>query len=247
MERIIQKALEKDSEVRYQSAAELRADLKRLKRDTSSGKIPAAAPSSQAASAKSRWLWIAAAIVGIALLSTLFFLLRSRSILQNPLSNAQFTRLTDFDGAETNPAISPDGKFVAFAPQDERPALSVTCSADRPSYAPSDTVKLTLTVENRVSSGFYVYRTVEWGWAGVRFRLTDAAGNSVPEPGGNRPSLPTPPIYDKSQLVGLAPERSLGSPGTLQKKIQTLEMSLKLWRYLLPVRTDSSPIEFRGV
>jgi serine/threonine protein kinase len=114
MERIIQKALEKDSEVRYQSAAELRADLKRLKRDTSSGKIPAAAPSSQAASAKSRWLWIAAAIVGIALLSTLFFLLRSRSILQNPLSNAQFTRLTDFDGAETNPAISPDGKFVAF-------------------------------------------------------------------------------------------------------------------------------------
>jgi len=114
MERIIQKALEKDSEVRYQSAAELRADLKRLKRDTSSGKIPAAAPSSRAASAKSRWLWIAAAIVGIALLSTLFFLLRSRSILQNPLSNAQFTRLTDFDGAETNPAISPDGKFVAF-------------------------------------------------------------------------------------------------------------------------------------
>ena len=114
MERIIQKALEKDSEVRYQSAAELRADLKRLKRDTSSGKIPAAAPSSQAASAKSRWLWIGAAIVGIALLSTLFFLLRSRSILQNPLSNAQFTRLTDFDGAETNPAISPDGKFVAF-------------------------------------------------------------------------------------------------------------------------------------
>jgi len=114
MERIIQKALEKDCDVRYQSAAELRADLKRLKRDTSSGRITAATPLPRAGSAKSRWPWIAAAIVAVAALSTLFFLFRSRQKVQNPLSNAQFTPLTNFKGAETDPAISPDGKFIAF-------------------------------------------------------------------------------------------------------------------------------------
>ena len=43
-EEIINKALEKDSEVRYQHAADLRADLKRLKRDTTSGRSASMGP-----------------------------------------------------------------------------------------------------------------------------------------------------------------------------------------------------------
>src|SRR5690349_11140441 len=43
IDRIISKALEKDRQLRYQSAAEIRADLQRLKRDTSSG-VTVAAP-----------------------------------------------------------------------------------------------------------------------------------------------------------------------------------------------------------
>ena len=41
LERIIQKALEKDRELRYQHASEMRSDLKRLKRETESGRVVA--------------------------------------------------------------------------------------------------------------------------------------------------------------------------------------------------------------
>jgi serine/threonine protein kinase/tetratricopeptide (TPR) repeat protein len=58
VERIIHKALEKDREVRCQTAAELRADLKRLKRDTDSAKAASARHEVSDKPARSR-RWVA--------------------------------------------------------------------------------------------------------------------------------------------------------------------------------------------
>ncbi|MFY9583658.1 MAG: protein kinase [Candidatus Acidiferrales bacterium] len=55
LERIINKALEKDRKLRFQSAAELRADLQRLKRDTDSARVGALSGAAPVAQARPWW------------------------------------------------------------------------------------------------------------------------------------------------------------------------------------------------
>jgi eukaryotic-like serine/threonine-protein kinase len=54
LERIIDKLLEKDPEMRYQSAADVRSDLKRLRRETDSSRVVLAASGDMPASSQSR-------------------------------------------------------------------------------------------------------------------------------------------------------------------------------------------------
>src|SRR6185295_18189148 len=100
--------------------ADVRADLDDA---LEGGKAPATVVDrATVASANSRWRrW--AAIMLIALASALagWGVRRLNPAPDNPLSNATFTRLTNFEGDEADATLSPDGKFAAFLSDREGP------------------------------------------------------------------------------------------------------------------------------
>jgi serine/threonine protein kinase len=130
-ESIIEKALEKKVESRYQEASEMRADLKRLMRWFDSGtefhatSAPhRSAKSKRFRSRRTRRQYLLIGLLGVAVIVFIAFVaLRfnrqsetpKREGARNSLGKPSFTKLTSQSGEEIHPSLSPDGKTFLYA------------------------------------------------------------------------------------------------------------------------------------
>ncbi len=119
LQRIIEKTLEKDRDIRCQTAAELRADLKRFKRASQSGypAISPQVPQRRKAKRPPAWVYMAVASLLVIALGIAYFSWRHKEPApRGPLKEVQLTH----NGPEnliTASEISPDGKLVAYVDQ----------------------------------------------------------------------------------------------------------------------------------
>jgi Tol biopolymer transport system component/serine/threonine protein kinase len=118
---ILSRMLEKDREVRYQYASQLRTDLRRLKRDTESGRAAAVAPvydPQEVSVLRERRYsrrWATIALTGMALLLVAGGAIGYHYFRKPPGPPIRIIPFTSLRGHLDVPRFSPDGKQLAFA------------------------------------------------------------------------------------------------------------------------------------
>lgn len=120
LDRIISRALEKDRELRYQTASDFRADLRRVLREIDSDGSGVEKIMVARKRRSRRILGLVAAMLAVIVASSLLTwqLLKTRS--KGPdWSRATHTQLTDHSGIEFFPSLSPDGKTFIYASKQE--------------------------------------------------------------------------------------------------------------------------------
>jgi Tol biopolymer transport system component/serine/threonine protein kinase len=113
LQELVEKALEKKCELRSQSAAEINADLKRLKREIESTALIQTA--ANATASRRRWsaTWILVPLVALLVLG---YLLRTQfsGNSSHPITAAKLAQLTTTEGLHEFPAWAPDGNRIAY-------------------------------------------------------------------------------------------------------------------------------------
>jgi eukaryotic-like serine/threonine-protein kinase len=112
LEETINKCLEKDRTLRYQHAAEICIDLKRLKRDTESGTIPRIAGASPQRRSRLA-IWAAVSLL-IAFLVVTTIVIWRKGVSVAPSDSSRWVQLTNLTGDIFEPTLSPDGRMLAF-------------------------------------------------------------------------------------------------------------------------------------
>lgn len=115
LDTILSKALEKDRELRYQTASDFRADLRRLLRQIDSSPSGSGAQLAKPFT-RPRWLW--PVVTCLLVLATAIFgwsiWMRARTVTTD-WSRAAHLQLTNEHGTEFFPSLAPDGKSFVYA------------------------------------------------------------------------------------------------------------------------------------